>query len=384
MKKIVYLLNFICKGWEVGLLLLLPFLKDSYGISIVDVGLITMVFVIAQLVTTLLAGQLSRVIGSKSVLTFSVLSYSIAWLLIAVAGNTEPILWLAYGFGGIGSGFFVPIASSVIAKLASKGNTGKELGDYDVFGDMGRIGLVPLVTTLAGLLGVPKAAYAFAALSGVLWLITLRLPVENASISATKELHASAFLFLKNRPFLLSLMTGAVDSFASSSLYIFIPFLLEIKGVGLLSTGLFTALFFVGYMAGRATLGRLADRHGAWRVVAMAEVGMAVLTLLLVVVQPFWLVLTILFLLGVFTRGTSPVVRSMVAHAVPEKSHFDQAYSLYSFTSRSSLAVSRPIFGAVAGYFGIAYVFYAAAAVALLAVAPAARYGKLSSKNSPE
>ena len=86
----------------------------------------------------------------------------------------------------------------------------------------------------------------------------------------------------------------------------------------------------------------------------------------------------LLFLLGIFTRGTSPIIRAMVADSLEERSSFHDAFSAYSFASRGSSAVCRPIYGFLWGYSGIAAVFYVASAVSMLTLYPAARYAQKS------
>lgn len=117
-------------------------------------------------------------------------------------------------------------------------------------------------------------------------------------------------------------------------------------------------------------LGRLSDKHGAPIILVIAQVIMATLIVLLVVVNNFYLVSAILFILGVVTRGTSPIIRAMVGDSVDEKAAFNKAYSFYSFSVNSSSIASRPLFGFIAGILGISAVFYFAAFVSLLIVIP--------------
>jgi hypothetical protein len=81
-----------------------------------------------------------------------------------------------------------------------------------------------------------------------------------------------------------------------------------------------------------------------------------------------------LFVLGIFTRGTSPIIRAMVADSMHERISFHDAFSAYSFASRGSTAICRPIYGYLASYAGIAAVFYVASAVSLLTFYPAVMY----------
>jgi hypothetical protein len=57
-----------------------------------------------------------------------------------------------------------------------------------------------------------------------------------------------------------------------------------------------------------------------------------------------------------------------------ERISFHNAFSAYSFASRGSTAICRPIYGVLAASSGIAAVFYAASAVSLLTLYPAAKY----------
>ncbi len=182
------------------------------------------------------------------------------------------------------------------------------------------------------------------------------------------------YALLNIQNFRYATLAGIADSFSSASLYIFIPFLLTAKGIPLANTLYFNVIFFAGYMAGRLFLGRTSDRFGAPRTLIVSEVLMAALILVLTVAAGIAAIVCILFLLGIFTRGTSPIVRAMVANSLAEQSSFHDAFSTYSFASRGSSAVCRPIYGSLAACSGIASVFYLAAAVSLLALYPAARY----------
>ena len=106
----------------------------------------------------------------------------------------------------------------------------------------------------------------------------------------------------------------------------------------------------------------------------ISKAVMAALILLLTITTGKALILGLLFLLGIFTRGSSPIIRAMVADSMDERISFHNAFSAYSFASRGSTAICRPIYGVLAASSGIAAVFYAASAVSLLTLYPAAKY----------
>jgi hypothetical protein len=64
----------------------------------------------------------------------------------------------------------------------------------------------------------------------------------------------------------------------------------------------------------------------------------------------------------------------MVANAMHEKVSFHDAFAAYSFASRGSTALCRPIYGFLMSYAGVASVFYVSSAVSLLTFFPAALY----------
>jgi len=276
---------------------------------------------------------------------------------------------------------FEPIGNSLVAKLSSSKNRGTAIGNFAAFGDMGRIAVVAAATALAGLLGVNNTCgvmFATAAVALVLAAVSIGGAAGAGHSEAEVEIPVALGDLLKNKKFCLATIAGIADSFSSASLYIFIPVLLTAKHIALADTLYFNVIFFAGYMSGRLVLGRLADKHGAPHILIVSKIGMTVLILLLVLLSGKVMMIGLLFLLGVFTRGSSPIIRAMVADSMDQKISFHNAFSAYSSASRGSSAVCRPIYGYLAFYAGISSVFYAAAAVSLLTVYPAAKY-----KNEP-
>lgn len=378
MKKIIlYLLGFIIKGWEVSLLLVLPILQTQGRITVFQVGLLAAIFSIFHIISAFLAGHLSEKFGSKKLMTVSILFYGSAWFFISTPLNFW-ILMMVYSIAGVGSGLFMPLANSAIAQLSNK-NRAKELGDFSAFTDLGRVVLSAITAFLIGKFGI-NALINFGILAVVSTLFLTKIKLFNLHFKdetvELKNIRLSDLLKIKR--FVLSILTGMSDSFASSSLYIFIPLLLIPKGIDTSVIGFLTGLFFLGYFLGRIFLGRLADKYGAVKILVISEVLMALLIVYLIFVNTFILASLSLFLLGIFTRGTSPVIRAMVAEAVSEKERFDKAFSLYSFSLNSSSVVSRSVYGFLASSLGIASVFYLSGFVALLTIIPLSIYNKQS------
>jgi MFS family permease len=372
---ILSICNFLSKGWEVSILGFLAFIHEQYALPLYMVGVLSTVFIVSQISVSFFAGKIAHAVHSRNVIFLSITASGLAWLTLFFSSHVS-FLYLAYMLGGISSGLFEPIGNSLVAKLSSSKNRGTAIGNFAAFGDMGRIAMVATSTALAGFLGVNHACAVLFTSAVIAFILAIVFIAKAAggSDSVEEEMPVHLSDLLKNRKFCFATAAGIADSFSSASLYIFIPFLLEAKGIALANTLYFNVIFFAGYMSGRLVLGRVADRYGAPDTLIWCKIGMAVLILLLTLVAGKPMMVVLLFLLGIFTRGSSPIIRAMVADSMDEKTSFHDAFSTYSFASRSSSAVCRPIYGFLASYAGIASVFYAASAVSLLTLYPAAKY----------
>lgn len=368
--------NFLSKGWEVSILGLLVFFKQKYDLPLYLVGLLSTVFIVSQISVSAFAGVIAHAFGSRKVIRLSIAASGTAWLILALTGSLPP-LFLAYFFAGASSGLFEPIGNSLVAKGCSSRDRSTAIGNFAAFGDMGRIAMLSVSTLVAGYLGVTHICMALFCTAAIAFALArlVKNGTPEAEMSAAPEVPVTFGSLRQNHRFCLATLAGIADSFSSASLYIFIPFLLNEKGISLAATGWFTALFFVGYLLGRLGLGRASDRFGRPAILMASKVAMTILILLLIAVPSALAALVpLIFLLGVFTRGSSPIIRAMVADSIDEKASFHNAFSAFSFASRGSTALSRPISGYLASYAGIGAVFYLAATVSLLTLYPAARY----------
>lgn len=379
-KKILYLLGFLIKGWEVSLLLVLPILQTLGKINLFEVGILAATFSVFQIITSLFSGILAEKFTNKLVMTAAIFSYGLAWFVLSISPSLE-FLFMVSCLGGVANGLFIPLANSQIAKISDKGRA-KELGDFSAFSDIGRVVLVGITSFFIDKLSLSATSIIFAGLAVISVILFSRVSLLNPEIKSefksleTVKLHH----LLKIKQFVFAVLTGIFDVFASASLFIFIPLLLLPKGIQVSSVGLLSGLFFAGYMIGRVFLGRLADKYGADKVLVAAELLMAGFIICLVFINDFILISAILFFLGIFTRGTSPVIRAMMADSVGEKHKFDKAFSIHSFALNISNVASRSIYGFSAGIFGISSVFYLSAFVAVVTLVPIYLYKK-NSKN---
>ena len=173
------------------------------------------------------------------------------------------------------------------------------------------------------------------------------------------------------RRFFLSNAASLIDSFANSSLFIFIPFLLAFRGIEASFIGLFTSIFFVGNLLGKVIMGRLTDRIGKEMLFICCEVCIFLSLGVLALVPSVAMISFLALILGFFTKGTVPITSTMIAEAV-DKEAFESAYSINSLSTSIANTVAPLFFGILADILGVLMIFPACGAAALLAAVPAA------------
>jgi len=165
-------------------------------------------------------------------------------------------------------------------------------------------------------------------------------------------------------------LTGALDNFASCSLFIFLPFLLLMRGIDPSLLGAYAAVFFVGNLLGKTLIGRALDRYGMIRIFVLSEILMAIFVVILARATAPALIIAAAALLGVFTKGTAPAVQTMITSTVAHPHDIEKAFGLSSVLAGIALTSAPPIFGALSDAYGIVASFYGMAAAALIAVIP--------------
>ncbi len=373
MKQAFSFMNMVSRGWEVSLLAILPFLKIQYNLSLKTIGFLSTVYAVLMIIMIIIAPFVSKKFSARNGLIFTLCFFVIAWLLLAF-GHSKMWVVFAYIFGVAASGMFQPIYDSITAQSTTPERRSRELGMYAAWGDIGRIGIVAFVTFLIPLFTLKVTGIVCACITVVMILIAFACIQKQVS---TEEIDTNVLPKLKelrgNRRYKLAVLSNIFDGAGSSSLYIFIPFLLILNNIDVAKTGLFTAILFAGYLCGRLVLSSFADTRGPQGVLVIAEISMAVLLVLLINVSHPAIIMIIVFLLGVFTRGTSPIIKGITASTLGMKGDYDYAFSVSSLASRGSTVGARSVFGIVADSLGIKYVFLVAASLVLCAVFPILR-----------
>jgi MFS family permease len=141
----------------------IPVLRETFAVDNRDVGLVMSVFVLFSLCSTALMANLSDRYGRRPIYLFSVSTFALGSLLIALS----PSFWMVLAsraVQGIGAGGITPTASAVVGDMFAPAERGKMLG------------LIGATYGMAFVLGPPLASALMVALSWH-WIFLLNLPI---------------------------------------------------------------------------------------------------------------------------------------------------------------------------------------------------------------
>ncbi len=364
-------------GYLAAMPLLLPFMTADLGISLSVVGFLGSLLNFSGIILALPAGMLAARFGAGRVLSYAVLLYGLGFFVLGVSPGL-PVVVLGFLLGSFAFGVFHPVAFSAVACQAGSCGLGKQMGTFAATGDIGRIGFAATITVLVAWSSWRTTALLYAAIAAVVFVFCVFSSRHDIGEADSREPHkALDFSLFKNNRFLMANFASVLDTFANSSLFIFLPFLLTFRGIDAALMGSFTGVFFVGNLLGKVVIGRLVDTIGQNRLFIISELCVAVFFILLSQVQNLFLIMGIAFLLGFLTKGAVPITNTMIAEAVAGTEGFEGAYSVNSFTMSIANTVAPLVFGVLANALGIQMVFQVCAIVAASATIPACILSRL-------
>jgi MFS family permease len=144
----------------------------------------------------------------------------------------------------------------------------------------------------------------------------------------------------------------------------FLGFLLLARGQPETSLGWLVAITFAGGALGKFSCGLLTDHFEDRRVMAMTEMIMATGCLLLGLTNPGLLLIPLLLVFGLALNGTSSVIYTRLADTL-QPEHLSRGYGLYYTLSFASSAISPVLYGLLADWQGLTWVYVTIAAMNL-------------------
>ena len=365
----------IASGW--GVLLgarmvypvLLPYLRDAFGLSLTVAGLLVTVLWLGSALGQLPGGILADRYSERLVMTVGALVVAAALVVVTVA-PTPLALFLATGLVGLGQSLY-PIARITILSEIYPGRIGSALGVTMATGDLGQTVLPPV----AGVLAVAvawQAGLAFLVplllvVAVVLWFV---LPAQTPSKSAMDTLSAGSARYV------LGELRRANMAFVAFILFLYIlvwqsftgfypTYLVEQKGLASSTAGLLFSVFFAFGVVVKPVAGAAYDRIGMCNALVLVLVGPVAGLVLLPFVSGFVSLFAITALVSTML-GSGAITQSFLSDAIPDDIQ-GTGLGVVRTTAATLGAIGPVLFGAVAdrGYFDEGYLLLA---VVLLAV----------------
>lgn len=364
-------------GLKASLLLFLPFIAKEFMISLTKVGILGSAINSLEIILALPATHLASRIGGKKILVASLFFCAAGYLIAGVSPHYWFVI-LAFITAGIGFGMFHPVAFALVSKMFGKGERGKQIGNFTALGDLGRVGLSSIITVVIVYIGWRSTTVVVAFLLFALGLFFIHLIRKDVRIETQdeKETEMSYKDVLKNRKFIYSTASFCLDTIASGSLFVFIPFLLLQRHVSYAFLGVLTSTFFIGNMFGKVFLGRLVDVFGNTKVFIISELSMALFIVILSNATWLPIIIGASIILGVFTKGTIPVLTAMVVESVDHKKGMEKAFGLNATFVGVASTIAPFMLGFLSDKFGIIMAFNFSAIFALFATIPAVLFSK--------
>ena len=380
---------------------ILSFMALACGSGETEVGLIVSLGTALSTAAGLGTGWFSRrfgFAGSVALLTglaglgmlgAGLVSASSGWTAPGAAGGM-PVAGACMLLVMAGFAVFHNLSFSYITANTERARLGRVMSDFTAIGDVGRIPLVSFAAFAAaysvGSMPGWQAiclVYGTVALCASLWLYCARGNFAAAAESGNSAASTpaprnpfAAFAILKNRNVFLAMLASILNAFSNDRIFTFLPLLLVAKGMDAKTIGSFALGFTLGSFAGKMACGRLIDIFGTRRIFIGA--GLALTLLLCGLLASSNLALTVLLALaiGIVTKGTVPVIQTIITEPVQGTRTYDAVFTVNSFGRGITNILTPTLFGGLAALWSMDAVYMLMAAVAALSIVPVMLMGR--------
>ncbi|MGG1600435.1 MFS transporter [Paenibacillus naphthalenovorans] len=363
-----------------GMTMIIPFLPlyiqemgihDPHEVA-VWAGLIFAANFVSSFIFQPIWGGLADRFGRKVMLLRSGFGMAFVMTFMGMAATPLHLLLLRLANGVISG--FMPAAVALVSANTPRERMGFAMGTLQSGSVAGTI-LGPLFGgVLAEWVGFRPIFYItggllFAASVLAAFLVKEKFDIEQAKTRPKMSVFSGfrELIRIRQLPALYS-VTFLIQFSILSSMPLIPLFVQELHGSGQLLTfyaGLVGSVTGFSNMIASPLLGRLGDRLGSQRILAIALIGTGLAFIPQAFVTNIWQLLASRFLLGVFMGGLLPSVQTLIRQYTPSGME-SRAYSFNTSALALGNMLGPVIGGAVSGLIGIRGIFMTAAVLLLL------------------
>ncbi len=369
--------HFVSHFFQLTLPPLFPLLRDDFGVTYVQLGLVMSLFYASSAIGQTASGFLVDHFGARRVLPVGMALVALAMALAGLAPSYWALVAVAL-LGGLGNSVFHPADYSIFNASVSSSRLGRAYGVHSLCGNLGWVVAPAVVVALSAAFGW-RAALLIVGGLGV--AAALALSTQRDTLDDRRELAglrsvpvggwSASVKLLMARPILIAFAFFALLATSQIGIQTFsVSAMVAIYEAPLgLATGALTA-FFVGSAAGVLLGAFLADRTS--RHDLLASVGMcvgALASLVMASAVPPLAVLPVVMALAGFCLGATTPSRDMLVRAATPPGASGKVYGfVYSGLDLGS-SLTPLLFGWLLDRGEPRMVFVASAAFMLLTIA---------------
>ncbi|MEI7579651.1 MAG: MFS transporter [bacterium] len=377
--RVLYFLNFLSGGISASLLFMLPFIAQDLNFSIGQSGLIKSLFSLSKIVFIFPVIDFAKKYKNKNLIFLGAFLYISALILTAATNQYWQLLLIIGIVGGIGFTLQSPLAKSELIQQTTNTTRHKVISNFGTFSELGKFIITSFVGYTVIFIGWRFTALSFGiipfVLIGIIFVKSLKIDYIDPVVS-TPPLNFR--IILTNRKLFLALCCSLLDSIASSSVIMYLPFLLLGFKYDPVIVVTINTVILLGSICGKFVLGRLTVKFKTGYVFAFSEFAMVLVALGIGFINHVWVSIILSSIFGIFTKGTGPVNQIMEFNSTKIKSEVTVIGTLDTFIYNIGAMIAAISFGFLGDAFGMSSVFAGFAVVALFAMIPGLLYERNS------
>jgi nitrate/nitrite transporter NarK len=277
----------------------LSLIKDELSLSYTLSGALMSSYFVGYSAGQIPWGYLADRIGSRRVMTMSVLGTALSTILFGFAADTWQVIAARFLAGLLGAGIFVP-GVKLIAGWFQPRDRGTALGVLNIGGSVGLVLASWAVPSLSIGLGWRGAMEAFG-LVGVLSAVVVWLGLRDRRDSQTSDESPDVRGVVRSRSFWIMASIQFIRLGAYYTFIAWLPLLLhEEYGLSLVAAGTAFSLFNLAGMVSNPVGGFFSDRLGEKLVMLASFLALGTTVLLFVGLKAFLVMYASAFVLGWF------------------------------------------------------------------------------------
>jgi len=300
-----WFVNFIAR---MSIPVMLPSIRNEFGVSHTEVGLVMTVITLAYALTQVPSGFAADRIKSKYVIVPGMTVFSVAAIMASKAGNFWSLL-LTASLIGLGLGTYYTPSFSLISGWFERSERGKAIGFHETASSLGSVVGPVAGGALVGFLGW-RYGMGILAIPGLLVIpLIWYFGKEPKKASKLGKMQIKAVAPL--------LIIFCLVATAWMGVITFVPSYLDSIGFSESVAGILFAIMPLSSVFFMPIAGHISDKIGRMRVIAILLLVASPLIVLLTFIEGIILIILINIMMGATMFASYPVLIALIADNIP-------------------------------------------------------------------